>query len=97
MPRNAINETAVMYSLYATPLRKIEEGYVEITPCHTASSTKAWFQRKNIEVFPWPSQSPDLNPIEHVWEEMKTKMENRTCKNVEELERAIFQCWQDID
>ena len=66
-------------------------------PCHTASSTKAWFQRKNIEVFPWPSQSPDLNPIEHVWEEMKTKLENRTCKNVEELERAIFQCWQVID
>ena len=28
---------------------------------------------------------------------MKTKMENRTCKNVEELERAIFQCWQVID
>ena len=26
-------------------------------PCHTAGSTKAWFERKNI---PWPSQSPDL-------------------------------------
>ena len=60
-------------------------------------SCKFGFQRKNIEVFPWPSQSPDLNPIEHVWEEMKTKMENRTCKNVEELEGAIFQCWQVID
>ena len=38
-----------------------------------------------------------LNPIEHVWEEMKTKMENKPCKNEEEMERAVFQCWQVID
>ena len=47
-------------------------------------------------MLPWPSQSPDLNPIEHIWEEMKTKLENKPCKNINELESAIFQCWKDI-
>ena len=44
-------------------------------PCHTAVSTKAWFEMKNIEVIPWPSQTPDLNPID-IWDEMKAKIEH---------------------
>ena len=66
-------------------------------PCQTAGSTKAWFGRKNIEVIPWTSQSPDLNPIDHIWEEMKAKLENKPCKGIDELKSAIIQCWQDID
>ena len=65
-------------------------------PCHTARSTKAWFDRKGINVSPWPSQSPDLNPIEHLWEIMKKKLEDRPCKNIEELKEAIFQIWDSI-
>ena len=94
-----------MYSLYATPLRKMEEGYVEITsysnkmehPAILPAAQKHGFNEKVLKFAHGPSQSPDLNPIEHVWEEMKTKLENRPFKNVEELERAIFQCWQVID
>jgi tRNA A37 threonylcarbamoyladenosine biosynthesis protein TsaE len=40
---------------------------------HTACKIMEFFEQKNIIVLSWPSNSPDLNPIEHVLGVYETK------------------------
>ncbi len=35
-------------------------------PKHTTKATKEWLKKKHIKVLEWPSQSPDVNPIENL-------------------------------
>ncbi|KAL0829812.1 hypothetical protein ABMA28_003295 [Loxostege sticticalis] len=39
--------------------------------CHTARTTKTWLLAKSIPTIEWPSNSPDLSPIETLWWKMK--------------------------
>ncbi|KAI3354147.1 hypothetical protein L3Q82_018486, partial [Scortum barcoo] len=46
----------------------------------------------------WPARSPDLNPIEHIWDIMSRSIHQRHVapQTVQELADALVQVWEEI-
>ncbi len=65
-------------------------------PKHTSKLTRSYFSDNNIELLPWPAQSPDLNPIETLWAYLKQKMAEFSPKNISELKARILEEWNSI-
>lgn len=57
---------------------------MENEPKHTATANKEFLKEKKWNVTQWPSQLPDLNPTEHAFHLMKTKL-NGKFPNKQEL------------
>ncbi|GFX46928.1 HTH_Tnp_Tc3_2 domain-containing protein [Trichonephila clavipes] len=42
---------------------------------------------RHFQTLPWPARSPDLSPVEHVWDQLKRQMPS--CHSVHDLELAV--------
>jgi hypothetical protein len=67
-------------------------------PTHKANLTKKWLEDNKISSMDWPAQSPDLNPIENIWQQLKSALEKRVpqVKTKAELLIALQEEWAKL-
>jgi transposase len=46
-------------------------------PKHTSKKTKEWLKVNKINFIEWPPQSPDMNPIENLWDIIDRRLRKR--------------------
>lgn len=65
-------------------------------PKHKSRITRDYFDRNDIEVLEWPAQSPDLNPIEHLWAHIKLELKKFPATSVSDLKVKLVDIWNGI-
>ena len=65
---------------------------------HTSRITRDYLQQNNIAVIDWPALSPDLNPIEHLWDHIQLKLNQQQPRptTAAELSMAYQRVWATI-
>jgi transposase len=74
---------------------------------HTANISKQWFEQQAFTLMEWPPNSPDMNPIEHLWRVLKAKLHSKYPdtrvlrggpeKVREVLEERLKEVWLEIE
>lgn len=65
---------------------------------HTARIVQEYIQEVGISLMAWPSRSPDLNPIEHAWDELGRLVRSRrpAPTTLRALKQALMEEWENI-
>lgn len=65
-------------------------------PCHRARLVKRWMEENEVRTINWPAQSPDLNPIENLWQRMSCIIAKDKPTNKRMLIEKIIRAWHHI-
>lgn len=100
--RTATDYVDVVYNGPLLPMLSKIDGAILMddgASIHRSKVPKEWRELHKLEKLDWLAQSPDLNPIENIWKQMKDHVQNRKqrVKNVEEMEVDISESWKAVD
>ncbi len=86
---------------FMTTVYSSSDGYFQQdnAPCYKAQIISDWFlEHDEFTLLKWPPQSPDLNPIEHLWDvvEREICITDVQPTNLQQLHDAIMSIWTKI-
>ncbi len=93
---NLLPSASLHFSL-APP--RIEQWYFlhDNDPKHTSGVVREWLHNAGVSVLEFPPYSPDLNPIENLWNAMARAVEQHACNTMEELQDVVAAEWERVD
>lgn len=104
LPRNSLNAVGYIqvleqHLLLIVPL--IGDGFIfmqDNTRPHVARIVTDYLDKAGIKRLFWPAISPDMNPIEHLWDQLGRRIRSRNPvpDNLEELSAALIEEWNNI-
>lgn len=71
--------------------------YQDNDPKHSARVVQEWLLYNTPKVLKTPPQSPDLNPIEHLWHHLEQRIRQYHISNKMGLENILKEKWHKID
>lgn len=94
MYRDIMENVMLPYAEWQMPLKWIYQQ--DNDPKHTSVVVKNWFHEHQVTVLDWPPQSPDLNPIENLWEIIDQKINRDDIRTKDQLFDQLKKAWTEI-
>lgn len=65
---------------------------------HRSRAVRAYLENEAVTTLPWPARSPDLNPIEHLWDQLGRRLQalEPPPQNLQHLEAQLHREWRQI-